>query len=91
MNCLTKETLISKVSDALFENRGVIFIGSGISAPSTQVNWFDLLKPLAEDLKIELDDEHDDLPLIAQYIVNECTGNRGYLLNEISKVFNKNF
>jgi len=91
VNCLTKETLISKVSDALFENRGVIFIGSGISAPSTQVNWFDLLKPLAEDLKIELDDEHDDLPLIAQYIVNECTGNRGYLLNEISKVFNKNF
>jgi hypothetical protein len=88
---LNKKTLIGKVSDALYENRGVIFIGSGISAPSTQVNWFELLKPLADDLGIELDGEHDDLPLIAQYIVNEHTGNRGPLINAISKAFNKNF
>jgi len=87
---LSKETLINKISDALFENRGVIFVGSGISAPSTKTNWFELLKPHEEDLDIVIDAEHDDLPVIAQYIVNEHTGNRGPLINTISKVFNKN-
>lgn len=88
---LNKETLINKVSDALYENRGAIFVGSGISAPSTNVNWFQLLKPLEDDLGIVIDEEYDDLPLIAQYIVNEHTSNRGPLLNTISKAFNKNF
>lgn len=88
---LRKETLINKISDALYENRGVIFVGSGISVSSTKVDWFELLKPLSDDLDIVIDNEHDDLPLIAQYIVNEHTGNRGPLINTISKAFNKNF
>lgn len=88
---LRKETVINKVSDALYENRGVIFVGSGISVSSTKVDWFELLKPLSDELNIVIDNEHDDLPLIAQYVVNEHTGNRGPLINTISKAFNKNF
>lgn len=88
---LNKETLISKVSDALYDERGVIFVGSGISAMSTHVDWFKLLKPLSDELGITIDNEHDDLPSIAQYIVNEHTGNRGPLISSISKAFNKNF
>ena len=90
VNRLNKETLINKVSEALYENRGAIFVGSGISAPSAKVDWFRLLSPFTEDLGIKLDNNHDDLPLIAQYIVNEYTGNRGPLVNVISKEFNKN-
>ncbi|MDD2586011.1 MAG: SIR2 family protein [Syntrophomonadaceae bacterium] len=88
---MNKETFINKISDALYENRGVIFVGSGISKPSTAVDWFELLKPLADDLGIVIDNEHDDLPLIAQYIVNEYTGNRGPLINSISKACNHKF
>lgn len=91
VNILNKETLINKVSEALYDNRGIIFVGSGISAPSTKVNWFELLNPLADELNITIDKEHDDLTAIAQYIVNEYTGNRGPLINVISKAFNKNF
>ena len=91
MNNLNKETFINKVSETLYENRGVIFVGSGISFPSTNIDWFKLLDHFAKDLGIKLDENHDDLPLIAQYIVNEHAGNRGPLLNVISKTFNKNF
>lgn len=87
---MNKEILINKISEALYENRGVIFVGSGISFPSTKVDWVRLLSPFAEDLGIKLDKNNDDLPLIAQYIVNEHTGNRGPLINVISKSFDKN-
>lgn len=62
---MTKDTLINRISEALYENRGAIFVGSGISSPSTDVNWVDLLNPYAEELGIVIE-EHDDLPTIAQ-------------------------
>ena len=88
---MNKDTLINKISDALYDGSGVIFVGSGISATSTKVDWFQLIKPLSDELDINIDNEHDDLPTIAQYIVNDHTGNRGSLINSISKALNKNF
>lgn len=88
---MNKENLIARVSDALYENRGVIFVGSGVSVPSTQIDWLKLLKSLADDIGVTIGMEHDDLTLIAQYIVNEYTGNRGPLINAISKALNNNF
>ena len=88
---MNRDNLINRIADALYEDRGMIFVGSGISALSTKVDWFELLRPLADDLGITIDKDHEDLPLIAQYIVNEHTGNRGPLINAISKTFNKSF
>jgi predicted Rossmann-fold nucleotide-binding protein len=88
---MNKETLINRVSEALRNECGAIFVGSGISYDSTQLDWFKLLKPLTDDLGIKLNEETDDLPLLAQYIVNQYTGNRGPLINQISKVLNKKF
>ncbi|MDD2509572.1 MAG: hypothetical protein PHP26_00400 [Syntrophomonas sp.] len=88
---MKKETVINRVSDALKNNCGAFFVGSGISYESTEVDWFKLLEPLTNELEIKIDNENDDLPQIAQYIVNEYSGNRGPLLNQISKAFNKKY
>lgn len=46
---------------------------------------------LTNELDIKIDDKNDDLPQIAQYIVNQYSGNRGPLINQISKAFNGKF
>lgn len=65
---LQKENLVNKFSRALYENRGAIFVGSGISKPSCGIDWLELLKPMAKELDISLHNK-DDLPLIAQYML----------------------
>lgn len=87
---MDRAVFINKISKKLEKDEGAIFVGSGISKSCTGVDWVDLLVPLANDLGITLN-ENDDLPLIAQYIVNNYSGNRGPLINEIFKVFNRNF
>ena len=67
---MKKETVIGRVAEALKNDCGSIFVGSGISYRSTEVDWFKLLEPLTIELDIKIDNENDDLPLIAQYIVN---------------------
>ncbi|MDD2245266.1 MAG: SIR2 family protein [Syntrophomonas sp.] len=86
---MKKETLIDRVAEALKNDCGAIFVGSGISYESTEISWVKLLEPLTNELDIKIDDENDDLPLIAQYIVNQYSGNRGPLINQIAKAFNK--
>lgn len=88
---MEKEVVIERVSEALKDDCGAFFIGSGISYESTWVDWFKLLEPLTSELGIKINNETDDLPLIAQYIVNQYAGNKGPLINQISKAFNKKF
>ncbi|WP_332965169.1 SIR2 family protein [Clostridioides difficile] len=88
---MKKDIFVNRVSNALENDRGAVFVGSGISFSSTEVDWFKLLEPLVNELDITLDNKSDDLPMIAQYIVNNYSGNRGPLVNEISKTFNRKF
>ncbi len=88
---MNKQTLINKFSQALQNDCGAIFVGSGISFPSTKIDWFKLLEPLINEIDIKIDNEKDDLPQIAQYIVNNYSGNRGPLINEIAKAFSRKF
>lgn len=88
---MEKETAIKQISTALYENRCAFFIGSGISIPSTNLNWGALVEPFFEELRITFDEEPTDLPKIAQYIINHYSGNRGPLLRSISNALNKEF
>ncbi|SHE81755.1 SIR2-like domain-containing protein [Desulforamulus putei DSM 12395] len=85
-----KKYLINRFSKALYENRGAIFVGSGISKESCGVDWYGLLQPFSENLGIQIKRD-DELPLIAQYIVNLYAGNRGPLINEIIRCLNKEY
>lgn len=86
---LKKEVLIKEFSDALQEERGVLFVGAGISKASGFKDWFELLKTLEEDIEMEIRRD-DDLTEIAQYIVNRNMGNKGRLLKVIEENFAMN-
>jgi hypothetical protein len=46
-----------------------VFAGAGLSASAGYVDWKGLLKPFAEELKLDVEKEHD-LVTLAQYYVN---------------------
>ena len=64
-------------------------MGSGISSASSVPSWLALLEGMARSrLSLKIDSE-DNLPLVAQYIVNQANGNRGpltqYFKEELTK------
>lgn len=61
-----------------------IFAGAGLSASLGFVNWKELLRDLAEELKLDIDKEHDLLS-IAQYHFNKFK--RGKINNKIKNEF----
>jgi hypothetical protein len=65
----------------LREDNAAVFAGAGFSAPAGFVNWRDLLRPVADELNLDIEREHD-LVAIAQYHFNENGGNR-HRLNQL--------
>ena len=65
-------------SKEIIENNAAIFAGAGLSVPVGYVNWIELLRPLAEELDIDINREND-LVSLAQYYKNEK--NSRYELN----------
>jgi len=87
---LEPRDVINEFSKALVEGRGAVFVGSGISTPSGVPGWADLLRGMAETLlRIQLKPD-DDLPLIAQHIVNS-TNNRAPLIAHFRDVLQKTY
>jgi hypothetical protein len=71
------------------QGQGAYFIGSGVSAGSGLPTWSKLLEPLAVSaLDIELV-ETDDLPAMAQYVVNANNGNRRPLLDRLYDLYER--
>lgn len=87
---MEKKQFIEEVAKKLYENKCDLFVGSGISAPSNLPTWKDFLQPYLSDLKIKLND-CDDLPLMAQYVVNQNSGNRNIISEAIFDVFGKDY
>ena len=65
----------------LREDNAAVFAGAGFSAPAGFVNWRNLLRPVADELHLDIEREHD-LVAIAQYHFNENGGNR-HRLNQL--------
>jgi len=63
------EHFIKQYLKELNENNAAIFAGAGLSVPAGYVNWKNLLQPLAEELNIDIEREHD-LVSLAQYHLN---------------------
>lgn len=82
----TIETFIKDYSKEIEEDNAAIFAGAGLSVGAGYVDWKALLKPVADELGLDVDREHD-LVAVAQYHANE-TGNRSkinrLLLNEFA-------
>ncbi len=87
---LQPKEVINEFSTALVEGRGAVFVGAGISTPSRVPGWANLLRGMAETrLGIQLNAD-DDLPLIAQHIVNS-TNNRAPLITHFRDVLQRTY
>jgi len=80
-----QELFIQRFLSELEEDNVAIFAGAGLSSAAGYVNWKELLRPLAEDLSLDIDEEQD-LVGVAQYYYNENGRNRisQQLLDEIA-------
>ncbi len=81
-----REVLIKKFTQAIREGNAGIFAGAGLSRVSGYVDWKNLLRPLAKNVKLDIEKEKDYLS-VAQYCRNE-SGSRASINQEILNAFN---
>ena len=84
----TKEAFLRDIAKELEEDNVAIFAGSGLSAPAGFVSWGELLRPIAYDLGLDVDKEHD-LVTLAQYHLNVNGLNRSQLNKRLIEEFSK--
>lgn len=77
-------TFINSFITEINNDDAAIFAGAGFSTSAGFVNWKELLRDLAEELKLDIDKEHDLLS-IAQYHSNRFK--RGKINNKIKNEF----
>ena len=75
------ESFIREYLKEINEDNAAIFAGAGLSASAGFVNWRELLRPVAEELQLDIEKEND-LIAIAQYHFNE-QGNNRHTLNQL--------
>lgn len=80
-----QELFIQRFLNELEEDNVAIFAGAGLSSSAGYVNWKELLRPLADELSLDIDEEQD-LVGVAQYYLNENGRNRisQQLMDEIA-------
>lgn len=67
------EQFISRYLKEIEEDNAAVFAGAGLSAPAGFVNWKDLLRPLVEDLGLDIDREQDLVSLAQQTVIDTHT------------------
>lgn len=80
------EQFVETFVKELDEENVAIFAGAGLSVEAGYVDWKKLLQPIAQDLELDIDQEHD-LISIAQYHLNEKQNRSGLnrvLIEELS-------
>lgn len=66
---------ITEFLSEMIEDNAAIFAGAGLSIPAGYVDWRELIRPLAIELKLNVDWEHD-LVAVAQFHTNSNGYNR---------------
>lgn len=84
---ISKEQFLKEYSKALADGNAAMFLGAGMSVGSGMVDWRGLLRSIAEDLGLDVDEE-TDLIAVAQYEHN-TSGNRHRLNSAIIDEFKK--
>ncbi|MGJ0491873.1 SIR2 family protein [Methylobacter sp.] len=83
-----KETFLRDIGKDLAEENIAIFAGAGMSVGVGFVNWSELLRPIAEELGLDVDKEQD-LVALAQYHYNENGNNRSQLNKRLIEEFSR--
>jgi hypothetical protein len=69
-----KESFIKHICKELEDKNVAVFAGAGMSVGVGYVNWANLLRPIAEELGLDVEKEHD-LVALAQYHCNDNGNN----------------
>jgi hypothetical protein len=80
------ENFITAFLEEIETGNAAIFAGAGLSAPAGFVNWADLIRPLADELQLDVDLE-SDMVALAQFHVNKNHQNRHALHSRIVNAF----
>jgi hypothetical protein len=80
--------LVNKLLDELESDNLAIFVGAGMSRAAGFVDWKSLLKPIADDLDLDIEKEID-LVALAQYHANANRANRNRLNQLLVDQFSK--
>lgn len=83
----TKEQFLREYIKAIRNGNAAVFAGAGLSRPSGFVLWKDLLRPLAKDIGLNIEDEHD-LTAVAQYVRNQ-SGTRSSINSAILEAYDQ--
>ncbi len=81
------EAFVDSYVKAIEDRTAAVFAGAGLSIPAGFVDWRGLLKNIAKDVGLDIDEEND-LVAVAQYHVNEKGGRHKInqsLVNEFSQ------
>ena len=81
------EEFIREYTKAVSEGYAAVFAGAGLSRSSGYASWKDLVRPLANDIGLDVDKEND-LVAVAQYYRNE-RGNRASINQRILNEFTR--
>lgn len=73
------ESFINNYVKALKEKNAVVFAGAGMSVAQGYFDWKKLLKPIADKLGLDIEEEQHDLTALAQFFVDDHGGVRGEL------------
>ncbi|EIY6409022.1 SIR2 family protein [Vibrio parahaemolyticus] len=85
---LRKQAFLRDLQKELAEENVAVFAGAGMSAGSGFVNWAELLRPIAEELGLDVDKEND-LVALAQFHCNDNANNRSQLNQRLIEEFSR--
>jgi hypothetical protein len=81
------ETFLDIYLNDLAVGRAAVFVGAGLSVPAGFVDWKSLVRPIAEDVGLDVNRE-TDLVRLTQYAINEAGGRarvNARLINEFTR------
>lgn len=83
-----RKSFLRDVGKELVEENVAIFAGAGMSAGAGFVNWTELLRPIADELGLDVDRE-SDLVALAQFHCNDNANNRSQLNQRLIEEFSR--
>jgi SLOG family protein/SIR2-like protein len=87
MSTISRKTFLDSYLNAMISKRAAVFGGAGLSVPAGFVDWKALLRPLAEDIGLDINREHDLLRVV-QYSINQA-GGRARVNNQLIEEFDR--
>ncbi len=85
---LRRQAFLRDIGKELVEENVAIFAGAGLSVGAGFVDWKELLRPIADELGLDIERE-SDLVSLAQYHCNDNANNRSQLNQRLIEEFSR--